>query len=205
MNDISSCIAHVQSSRPTIALLASELEFYIPVSYLKSATAVAEVTDVNLLYFSSAPVRTPYRFDIQANIFYEMIDKENVDGLLIASNLIGSYISFKELNVFLQRYSPLLMVTMGLAIAGIPGVVLDNFAGVYAVVTHLIEEHGYRKIAYLGGPEDHLEAQERYRAYSRGGGRVVHRRNHRGGKCGAGIVWTRTPVRGGQSAREAVC
>ena len=34
-----------------------------------------------------------------------------------------------------------------------------------AVVAHLIEVHGYRRIAFVGGPEVNDEAQERYAAY----------------------------------------
>ena len=113
----------VTPSRPTIALLGDELGFHIPVAFLKSALAVAETSDVNLIYFSSEAIRGPYRFDRQANIFYDLINRDNVDGLLLASNLIGSFITLEELEEFLQRYASLPMVSMGVALTGIPSVV----------------------------------------------------------------------------------
>ena len=105
-------------------------------------------------------------FESQANILYEMMNTENVDGILIASNVIGQYISEEELEEFSQRYQPVPMVNMGIALKSVPSVVLDNYAGTSAVVRHLLEEHQYRRIAFVGGLREHPEAQERYRAFA---------------------------------------
>jgi len=43
---------------------------------------------------------------------------------------------------------------------------VDNYQGMRAAVTHLIEHHGYRRIAFLRGPEGAREADLRLRAYS---------------------------------------
>ncbi len=34
-----------------------------------------------------------------------------------------------------------------------------------ALLTHLIQEHGFKRLAFIRGPEEHYYAQERYRAY----------------------------------------
>ncbi|MBN1889045.1 MAG: substrate-binding domain-containing protein [Thermoflexales bacterium] len=127
---------------------------------------MADAADANLLYFSSSPIRSTLYFEVQANILYEMVNAANVDGILIASNLIGLYTSAAELEVFFSRYRPLPMVSMGVALETVPSVVLDNFTGMSAVVRHLLEEHHYRRIAFLGGIREHPEAQERYRAFT---------------------------------------
>jgi len=153
-------------TRPTIALFGAKLTFYNPLAFLKSAAAAANAADANFLYFSSDPVRSTYDFEIQANILYEMVNAANVDGILIALNLIGQCTSTAEQEAFFQRYRPLPMVSMGVALETVPSVVLDNFTGISAVVRHLLEEHHYRRIAFLGGTEEHPEAQERYRAFT---------------------------------------
>jgi DNA-binding LacI/PurR family transcriptional regulator/signal transduction histidine kinase len=153
-------------SRPTIALLGIQLAFYNPLALLKSAAAAANAADANLLHFCCHPIRSTYDFEIQANIFYEMVNAANVDGILIALNLIGQCTSAAEQEVFFQRYRPLPMVSMGVALETVPSVVLDNFTGISAVVRHLLEEHHYRRIAFLGGTEEHPEAQERYQAFT---------------------------------------
>jgi DNA-binding LacI/PurR family transcriptional regulator len=45
-------------------------------------------------------------------------------------------------------------------------VLVDNYRGMREAVTHLIEVHDYRRIAFIRGPEGHTEADDRYRAYA---------------------------------------
>ena len=44
-------------------------------------------------------------------------------------------------------------------------VLVDNYAGMYASVEHLIEDHGFRKIVHLAGPQKNDEAVLRKKAY----------------------------------------
>ena len=48
----------------------------------------------------------------------------------------------------------------------LPGVVVDNEKGMQDIVTHFVEAHGYRRIAFICGPEGNEEAALRYRAYA---------------------------------------
>jgi DNA-binding LacI/PurR family transcriptional regulator len=48
---------------------------------------------------------------------------------------------------------------------GMQTVSLDNYLGMRSLLAHLIEAHGYRRLAFIRGPEEHYYAQERYRAY----------------------------------------
>ena len=57
------------------------------------------------------------------------------------------------------------MVSIGAVLEGIPGIVLDSYGGMREAVTHLIEAHGRRRLAFIRGPEGHRDADERYRAY----------------------------------------
>jgi len=44
-------------------------------------------------------------------------------------------------------------------------IVVDNYRSFNQCIEHLIVEHGYRKIAFVSGPEGHADARERLRAY----------------------------------------
>ena len=44
-------------------------------------------------------------------------------------------------------------------------VLVDNYAGMYAAVKHLIKDHGYKKIVHLAGPQKNEEAVLRRKAY----------------------------------------
>ena len=47
---------------------------------------------------------------------------------------------------------------IGLTLPGIPSLLVENRQGMHDVVTHLIQKHGCRRIAYLHGPGDTPEA-----------------------------------------------
>ncbi len=48
---------------------------------------------------------------------------------------------------------------------GYPSVIVDNYCGMQDLITHLIEIHKYKKIAFIRGPENNTEAGIRFNAY----------------------------------------
>jgi len=57
------------------------------------------------------------------------------------------------------------VVTLTQQISPWPVVVTDSHSGMRALVEHLIQHHGKRRIAFVRGPESHPLARERYQAY----------------------------------------
>jgi signal transduction histidine kinase/AraC-like DNA-binding protein len=57
------------------------------------------------------------------------------------------------------------MVSLAQFMEGMPTVSVDSYLGMRALLTHLIDVHGFRRLAFIRGPEEHYYAQERYRAY----------------------------------------
>lgn len=149
----------------TIALIGDKMLFEIPVLYFRAVKEIAIKHGINMLYCTGEPIRSPFEYYMQANILYDLISEQNVDGLIIASNLIASYVPPKELIDLCRRYHPLPIVSMGAVVEGLPSVVNDNTRGMYEAVSHLIDVHDRKRIAYLLGPTDHPDVQERYNAY----------------------------------------
>jgi DNA-binding LacI/PurR family transcriptional regulator/serine phosphatase RsbU (regulator of sigma subunit) len=152
---------------PTIAFMGDKLNFDIPISFFRAVKEVVSRNDINMLYCTGKPIRSPFNYDIQANILYDLVGEHNIDGLIIASNLLSSYVPHQELIDLCRRYNPLPIVSIGAVIEGIPSVVNDNFQGMYDAVSHLIEVHARTHIAYLMGPEEHPEVQTRFKGYTR--------------------------------------
>jgi len=71
-----------------------------------------------------------------------------------------------EFTDFCQRHFQMPMVSIRKTWLGIPFVPLDNYEGMREALVHLVGVHGYRRIAFLRGPEGHPYADERYRAYT---------------------------------------
>jgi DNA-binding LacI/PurR family transcriptional regulator/anti-anti-sigma regulatory factor len=125
----------------------------------------AQAHDVNLICFPGWSPNYPSGFQAQANVLYDLVTPENVDGIVTWASAIGNYMTADEIQAFHERYHPLPMVSVGRTLEGIPSLLMDSYKGMHEAIVHLIEFHGYRRLAFIRGPEGHFYAQERYRAY----------------------------------------
>jgi LacI family transcriptional regulator len=79
-----------------------------------------------------------------------------VDGILIGEGFVASR--------YIERLAARVPVVV---IAGTPGeraadvVAADNFSGSAAIITHLIDQHGHRRLFHVDGPPDSPDAIER--------------------------------------------
>jgi signal transduction histidine kinase/DNA-binding LacI/PurR family transcriptional regulator/AraC-like DNA-binding protein len=155
-----------QHAHPTIGLLVNEVVGGAQSGFFWSGVVdVATAQSVNVLCFAGRRLRDPDDFSAQANIIYELVDKESLDGLIIWASALGTYVGPERIRNFGARFHPLPIVSVGMVLEGIPSLVLDSYQGMRDAIVHLIEVHGRRRLAFIRGPEAHREAAERYRAY----------------------------------------
>ncbi len=119
---------------------------------------------VNLICFPGRLVHSPVGFESQRNIIYDMVDIQTVDGLVVMGGL-NAWLNLNETYAFLEKFQPRPIVTTGIVLEGIPGVTVDNYHGMYEVITHLVTVHQRRRIAFIRGQAGHQEAIDRYQAY----------------------------------------
>jgi hypothetical protein len=77
-------------------MFSEELLFDIPVQFLHGVEAVAQECRVNLVYLASNALRSTQEFRRSANILYDLFAAENVDALLIASNLLNGNVPLED-------------------------------------------------------------------------------------------------------------
>jgi DNA-binding LacI/PurR family transcriptional regulator/GAF domain-containing protein len=152
-------------SRPTIGFLVYGAEDPNSNPIWEGVYEASKARGVNLLCFPGKPLHSNRGFDAQANVLYELISKENVDGFVSWGARLASNVGVEEIKAFYKYYHPLPIINVGMLLQDIPSVFVDNYKGMYDLMVHLIECHGYRRIAFINGPRDNPEAQERYRAY----------------------------------------
>lgn len=160
----------LQNARPTLGLL---LEHTLDLDYgyhdiiMAGATAAAQEQDINLICFVGGALqgKPGVAFSRQRNILYELASADNLDGLIVLST-VGHHVDFEDYQAFFAGYHPLPTVSIGASIPGVPSFVVDNEQGMRQALIHLIEDHGYRRIAFIRGPDASLEAQARYRVYT---------------------------------------
>ncbi len=106
----------------------------------------------------------PSQHFYQFNKIYELVTKENFDGIVITTSL-GMDASREKFNSFLQRFESLPVVFLGTGPVAYQHVVVDNRKGMENIVRHFTREHHYKRIAFISGPEGDREAQARFAAY----------------------------------------
>ena len=95
---------------------------------------------------------------------FDLVDPAMLDGLVVFSEMLYHFVSVPELKQFLSRYGTVPMTSIGV-VDGIPSVMLDLELGMRGMLDHLIEVHGYRRLAYLSGPAGEQTAEALYRGY----------------------------------------
>ncbi|GEM_PF-603993 len=164
---------HVQTvlnpDRPTarpwaIGVLVGSAEDKYENALLRGISDVARPAGSNLICFTSGALRSYHGFEAQRNVLYDLVSAERVDGLIICGTL-GHAVNVTDLMEFCRRYDPLPLVSVAMSVADIPSVMVDSRQGMQAIVSHLLEVHGYQRIAFLRGPRGQQEAEDRFSAY----------------------------------------
>ena len=134
----------------------------------QGALDATRAADARLVSYPGTPLESTNVFEAQANIIYEFIDSQRIDGLVVSAAVLSTYVGVERLHQFLQRFDDMPLATIGLSSPGSPGVVIDNYTGLYETMEHLIKVHGFSKFAYFGGPTHNPEATVRYQAFTDG-------------------------------------
>ncbi len=150
--------------KPTIGLLMGLLNEPSWTSIWAGVADVVAEQEVDLLCFTGGILEDPAGFQKQANVLYDLVDVEQLDGVIFWGG-IGKLVGPEKLNAFYNRFKAIPRVSIGESFSDIPSITADNYGGMYQVVTHLVEDHGFRRIAYIKGHENFKEHEDRYKAY----------------------------------------
>jgi len=153
---------HGDHPRPTIGVFS----YGFSGNFLwAGATAAARQHDVNLIGFAGGSLHSPRGFEAQANVLFDLVDPQQIDGLLLDSGILSHYVGTNALREFCGRYAGMPIVSSEVALEGIPSILLDFYQGIRDMIGHLITAHGCRRIAFIRGPQESQTAEERYHAY----------------------------------------
>lgn len=136
---------------------------------------VAERLGVNLICFPGGVLGVASgedsSFETGRNAVYALANPAMLDGIVNwKSTITGINLSSNndlpaDDSALFARLEGLPIVNLTQPQRGAHTVSVDSYAGMRAMMSHLIQVHGYRRIAFIRGPSEHYYAQERYRAY----------------------------------------
>jgi len=154
------------SERKTIGVFASQVGRAWGAQFLAGVMHAAEEANVNLVYFIGRKLTPAIGDDPSKPSFglYDLAKPGQLDGLLLTSD-VAYGVSEADLKTFRSVYSDLPIVTQSVPIDGATMFIPDNVEGMRALVRHLIEEHGYKRIAFIRGIEGQIDAEQRFQAY----------------------------------------
>ena len=100
----------------------------------------------------------------EANIF-SLMNPEKFDGAVILKDSIQTENAADNLELYLKDFFDNRIVVIEKESDLFPSICTDCYSAVFDLVTHLIEVHGCKDIAYLSGKKWHKHSKERLQAY----------------------------------------
>ena len=154
------------SERKTIGVFAAQVGRAWGAQFLAGAMHAAEEANVNLVYFIGGKLKPISGDDPSKTSFglYDLAKPRQLDGLLLTSD-VAYGVSEADLSTFRSAYAELPIVTQSVPIDGATMFIPDNVAGMRSLIQHLIEDHGYKRIAFIRGIEGQVDAEQRFQAY----------------------------------------
>lgn len=154
-----------QQTRPTIALFIHEtFGTHYQFSILTGVVDAVRDYDVNLICVCGSEFDVPRDYSRNANLIYNWVDESNIDGIMMVSTIFN-YVDAEFQTRYCKRLDPLPLRVLGQISADVPNTTIDNMSGLRDVIRHLISRHGFRHLAFVGGPRYNKDADERYQTY----------------------------------------
>jgi DNA-binding LacI/PurR family transcriptional regulator len=150
---------------PRVALLLYYATDEYEWTMVQSVRTIVEAAGGSVVAFVGAALADPHPARRGRSFSLELVDRANADAVLSISSVIGQFVGPRAMGQWLSEKG-LPACSIGAA-EGVPSIGIDDSDGVTQLMRHLIEHHGYRRIAFIRGTMTNPEAEERYRAYVR--------------------------------------
>ncbi len=166
-----------QERRYTIAIMLGDMQSDYAEELLQGFYTCAQKEDVNIVFLMGPQIpqycmdvfsgETEGDYNYQFDTVYSYAHFTKPDAMIITYAALAYFKDRWEKKRFLDKYAdiPYLLLGETPEDSSLPYMMADNYKGMRACIEHLALDHGYRKIAFLSGPEYNLDANERLQAY----------------------------------------
>jgi DNA-binding LacI/PurR family transcriptional regulator len=151
----------MNSTRPTIGYFTPNIGENVSQAIWTGVVGGARELGANLICFAGEVLHATDAPPTPSNVAFDLASAKSLDGLVSWASAMGGSLTYDQNVAFHRRYHPLPVVSLSLPLTGIPVVVIDNYQGMRDLITHLVEFHGYHRLALIQGVEGHFITQER--------------------------------------------
>jgi phosphoserine phosphatase RsbU/P len=151
----------VRHGKPTVGVFLDWFANHWALTVSEALIEAAAERNVHLVFFAGGGLYSDYANNLQRNVCFRLAAPRNVDGLIALA--LENSATIEQRREFMQSFGlPFSSVEAALGTA--PSVKVSA-TGLKRAISHLIEVHARRRIAFIRGPIDNVAADERYEAY----------------------------------------
>jgi sigma-B regulation protein RsbU (phosphoserine phosphatase) len=150
---------------PRIAFLVDWLEDPYQSTLLAGAAAEASRRGVTLLVLPGGILGGKTKNGLGRNYLFDLVRRPHFDGAIVLSGTLGNQHGVAAVSDLVASFDGVPVVSIAVPLLGHSAVVVDNKSGMRRAIEHLVVDHGYRRIAFIRGPEVNAEAEARFQAY----------------------------------------
>jgi DNA-binding LacI/PurR family transcriptional regulator len=155
----------MDTKRPTIGFLAAYLSEDYEMEVWRGLMKAALAKGIDLVTIDGGSLEVPEPSQLQKVSIYALAKRMHMDGLIVSAAAVGNFAEEGHMEEFLSTFPRVPQVMIGKTIGKHPAVVIDNHNGMRAVVSHLIEVHHRKRIAFVAGHKTNPEAMARFDGY----------------------------------------
>ncbi len=153
------------SARTTIGVMIDNVDEDFQRAIWAGLESAAKEAGVNVVNFLGGDLNPADPATLKRNAIYGLMTPASVQGLIIASTVMATYVGNEALDAHCQRYRPLPMVSLGFALPSMPSVLCDSQLGLKDLIEHLVERHGRHRFMFIGGTTGNADSVERERLF----------------------------------------
>ena len=158
--------AFMLKSRSRLALFVGQADEAYQSRFISgfNKKALADNNDICVFSMYRKYQNTPENEKGESNIF-SLMNPDKFDGAIILKDSIQTENAGSELEKRLKETFNKPIVVVEKESDLFPSIYIDGYSAVFDIITHLIEVHGCRDIAFVSGKKNHKHSKERLQAY----------------------------------------
>ncbi|MES2583207.1 MAG: substrate-binding domain-containing protein [Pseudomonadota bacterium] len=150
-----------------VAILIDTLDDYFQRALVGCFNAASQSSGFQLFFIPGHIAKATTNFERQFNILFGFGRSHQFDAVISATEHFQHHLSHDECIQFLGQYAPIPLVNLNFSMAGTSSVLIDNRAGFRPLMQHLIQDHQYKRFAFMKGIASTKDAEDRFDEFLR--------------------------------------
>lgn len=138
---------------------------YYQTKIIAGVADYAKKNDINIICFVVGRLGSHNEWEKCRNLLFNFVHKNHVDGLIILPTAIGIFAAEEKIITILDNFKDIPIVTLTENYGKFHTIVTNNYFGIRQTVNHVIEVHNSKRLAFIGGPPNIKESQDRFQAF----------------------------------------